>query len=92
MSLFVPFSVRPNYGSASTHDRSTSDNGASSTECSTTSKAISRRRSTPKLAKCSNDTALRDIRGLLERGIIVKNPGGGRSTSYRLADPDDVQV
>ena len=43
-----------------------------------------------KLAKCSNDTALRDIRELLERGIVVKNPGGGRSTSYRLADPDDV--
>ena len=45
-----------------------------------------------KLAKCSNDTALRDIRGLLERGIIVKNPGGGRSTSYRLAAPDEVPV
>jgi len=42
-----------------------------------------------KLARCSNDTALRDIRELLERGIIVKNPGGGRSTSYRLADPDE---
>jgi len=39
-----------------------------------------------KLAKCSNDTALRDIHELLERGIIVKNPGGGRSTSYRLAE------
>ncbi|MFQ6046618.1 MAG: DeoR family transcriptional regulator [Gemmatimonadales bacterium] len=45
-----------------------------------------------KLARCSNDTALRDIRELLERGIIVKNPGGGRSTSYRLADPDEVPV
>ncbi len=45
-----------------------------------------------KLAKCSNDTALRDIRELLERGILVKNPGGGRSTSYRLADPDEVPV
>ena len=39
-----------------------------------------------KLAKCSQDTALRDIRELLERGIIVRNPGQGRSTSYRLAD------
>ena len=38
-----------------------------------------------KLAKCSTDTALRDLRGLLERGIIVRNPAGGRSTSYRLA-------
>jgi Fic family protein len=45
-----------------------------------------------KLAKCSNDTALRDIRELLERGIIVKNQGGGRSTSYRLAEPDQVPV
>jgi len=43
-----------------------------------------------KLVKCSNDTALRDIRELLERGIIVKNPGGGRSTSYRLAEPDEM--
>ena len=38
-----------------------------------------------KLARCSQDTALRDIRELLERGIIVQNPGRGRSTSYRLA-------
>lgn len=37
-----------------------------------------------KIAKCSNDTALRDIRDLLARGVIVRNPGGGRSTSYRL--------
>jgi len=41
-----------------------------------------------KLAGCSTDTALRDIRELLERGILVRNPGGGRSTSYRLADPE----
>ncbi len=45
-----------------------------------------------KLAKCSNDTALRDIRELLERGIIAKNEGGGRSTSYRLAEPDEVSA
>ncbi|MCK4658981.1 MAG: Fic family protein [Phycisphaerae bacterium] len=43
-----------------------------------------------KLAKCSTDTALRDIRELLKRGIIMKNPGGGRSTSYRLAKPDET--
>ncbi len=43
-----------------------------------------------RLAKCSQDTALRDIRELLERGIIVQNPGRGRSTSYRLAEPDMV--
>lgn len=38
-----------------------------------------------KLAKCSTDSALRDIRDLLARGVVVRNPGGGRSTSYRLA-------
>ena len=38
-----------------------------------------------KLAKCSNDTALRDIHELVERGILIQNLGGGRSTSYRLA-------
>jgi len=43
-----------------------------------------------KLAKCSSDTALRDIRQLLDRGILLQNPGGGRSTSYQLATPDNV--
>jgi Fic family protein len=38
-----------------------------------------------KLAKCSHDTALRDILALVERGILVRNPEGGRSTSYDLA-------
>lgn len=37
------------------------------------------------LAKCSPDTALRDILPLVERGILVRNPEGGRSTSYALA-------
>ena len=39
-----------------------------------------------KLAKCSHDTALRDIKELLGRGILEQNEGGGRSTSYRLAE------
>ena len=43
-----------------------------------------------KLAKCSSDTALRDIRGLLDRGILLQNPAGGRSTSYRLARPENI--
>jgi Fic family protein len=38
-----------------------------------------------KLANCSHDTALRDIQDLLARGVLVQNPGGGRSTSYALA-------
>lgn len=37
-----------------------------------------------KLAKCSQDSALRDILALVERGILVRNPEGGRSTSYTL--------
>jgi Fic family protein len=43
-----------------------------------------------KLAKCSPDTALRDIKDLLARGILVQNPSGGRSTSYRLVAVDDI--
>jgi len=39
-------------------------------------------------AKCSTDTALRDIHELIERGILVQNPGGGRSTSYSIAKPE----
>jgi len=38
------------------------------------------------MEKCSPDTALRDITDLLERGILVKDRGGGRSTSYSLAN------
>src|SRR5260370_36836943 len=37
-----------------------------------------------KLTKCSQDSALRDILQLVERGIRVRNPEGGRSTSYAL--------
>jgi Fic family protein len=37
-----------------------------------------------KLARCSHDTALRDIVPLVERGILVRNAEGGRSTSYAL--------
>ncbi|HWB82553.1 MAG TPA: Fic family protein [Bryobacteraceae bacterium] len=39
-----------------------------------------------KLAKCSQDTALRDILPLVKQGILVRNPEGGRSTSYSLPD------
>ena len=40
------------------------------------------------IAKCSPDTALRDITQLLELGVLKKTPGGGRSTGYELADSD----
>jgi len=43
-----------------------------------------------KLSKCSSDTALRDIQELLGRGILQQNPSGGRSTSYRLAEPKQI--
>jgi len=37
------------------------------------------------IAKCSADTALRDIQALLAAGILEREAGGGRSTGYRLA-------
>lgn len=36
------------------------------------------------IAKCSPDTALRDINDLLARGVLRKTAGGGRSTGYEL--------
>ena len=38
------------------------------------------------IAKCSSDTALRDIVDLVERGVLIRNPGAGRNTSYSLAE------
>lgn len=40
-----------------------------------------------KLAKCSPDTALRDIDDLLKRDVLTKDAAGGRSTSYSLRIP-----
>lgn len=37
-----------------------------------------------KIAKCSQDTALRDIQDLIEKGILRKTEHGGRSTNYEL--------
>ena len=37
-----------------------------------------------KLAKCSQDTALRDILRLVEWGVLAKDAAGGRSSSYSL--------
>ncbi len=39
-----------------------------------------------KIAKCSADTALRDIQDLISKQILCKEPSGGRSTSYELVD------
>jgi Fic family protein len=37
-----------------------------------------------KIEKCSQDTASRDIDDLIQRGVLVKDAAGGRSTSYSL--------
>jgi len=39
-----------------------------------------------KLTKCSQDTALRDINDLVAQDVLMKEQGGGRSTSYALAE------
>jgi Fic family protein len=47
-----------------------------------------------KIETCSQDTALRDIDDLVTRGVLSKDPAGGRSTSYSLVIPEagaDVQ-
>lgn len=41
-----------------------------------------------KIAKCSPDTALRDIQDLIQKGVLRKNDAGGRSTSYELIIKD----
>src|SRR5262249_30220167 len=42
------------------------------------------------LAKRSQDTAARDLHELEQLRILVRNPGKGRSTSYRLVDLEDL--
>lgn len=37
-----------------------------------------------KITKCSQDTALRDIKDLIAKGILQQELGGGRSTNYEL--------
>ncbi len=39
-----------------------------------------------KITKCSPDTALRDIKELIEKGILKQEKQGGRSTNYELED------
>lgn len=41
------------------------------------------------IAKCSPDTALRDITDLLVRGVLRRSGAGGRSTHYELKNPSD---
>lgn len=42
------------------------------------------------IAKCSQDTALRDITDLLERGVLRKSDASGRSTSYLIGLDDRI--
>lgn len=37
------------------------------------------------LAKCPLPTAQRDLKDLMDRGILVRNPGGSKNTSYNIA-------
>lgn len=39
-----------------------------------------------KIAKCSTDTALNDIRDLVAKGVLRKTEEGGRSTNYLLTE------
>jgi Fic family protein len=41
------------------------------------------------IAKCSQDTAGRDIDDLVRRGVLMKDAGGGRNTSYSLVRSDE---
>lgn len=43
-----------------------------------------------KMAKCSKDTALRDMQELKSYGIFIQNAAGGRSTSYRLPGGQEI--
>ncbi len=40
-----------------------------------------------KITKCSQDTAIRDINDLIQKDVLIKEPGGGRSTSYLVKEP-----
>jgi len=43
------------------------------------------------IAKCSQDTALRDIVDLVKLGLLARQEAGGRSTSYQLMLPNEFQ-
>jgi hypothetical protein len=41
------------------------------------------------LGGCSLATAQRDLAELVSRGVLIRNPGGSKNTSYRLASLDE---
>lgn len=44
------------------------------------------------IAKCSIATAQRDIKELADRGLLIRNEGGSKNTSYDIADPDVANI
>lgn len=42
-----------------------------------------------KICKCSQDTAIRDIKDLINKGILQQEQVGGRSTNYKLIETDE---
>jgi Fic family protein len=42
-----------------------------------------------RMAKCSKETAIRDIQDMMQKKIMLKNDSGGRSTSYRLTTSEE---
>lgn len=45
-----------------------------------------------KIGKCSQDTALRDIQDLIDKGMLIKSAQGGRSTNYELKRTSDISI
>jgi len=45
-----------------------------------------------KITKCSQDTALRDIKDLIDKGILKQEKSGGRSTNYELVETPNLGV
>lgn len=44
-----------------------------------------------RIARCSQDTALRDVQDLMNKKILRQNPAGGRSTSYVINFPEQPE-
>jgi len=45
-----------------------------------------------RIAKCSMATAQRDIKELADQGLLIRNAGGSKNTSYSVAGFDDVNI
>ena len=40
------------------------------------------------MARCSTDTALRDLQGLVAAGVVTPTGGRGRAAAYRISEPN----